>query len=88
MRFVALPASEVLVGRGRIAHLAREPYYEALRTSEAGRVELERGETLMTVKRLLQAASKELGIRIRSSAENDGRALVWKRVPGQRSRAT
>lgn len=80
-KFTKLNPSEVQVGRGRIAAETRLPYIAALKESQAGRIELERGEKPQAVKRLLQEAAKESGIRVRSTWETkDQKSLVWKRV--------
>ena len=80
-RFTAMKASEVQVGRGRASAEARAPFLAALKESDAGRIELERGEKPSTVKRYLQEVSKETGIRVRSGWEDKSqKALVWKRV--------
>jgi len=80
-KFTKLNPSEVQVGRGRSAAEARIPYLEALKAGAAGRVDLERGDKPATVKRLLQDAAKQSGVRIRSSWETrDQKALLWKKV--------
>ncbi len=66
-QFTAMKPSEVLVGRARLAAEERKSYVDALRLGEAGKVELARAEKSARVKRLLSEASKESGIRIRSS---------------------
>jgi hypothetical protein len=78
-KFAKLEAKDVHVGRGRVAAEARAPYIEALQAGTAGRLELGRGEKPAIVKRCLQEASRETGIKIRSSWENPT-ALVWKRA--------
>ncbi len=80
-KFTKLNPADVVVGRGRAAAESRAPFVEAIKEGEAGRIELERGEKPNSVKRLLQEASKESGVRIRSSWESkDQKVLVWKRV--------
>ena len=80
-KFKKLAPKDVVLGRGRSALEARGPYVEAIKAGQAGRIELTRGERPMTVKRLLQEASKEAGVRVRSSWEDSGqRALLWKRT--------
>jgi hypothetical protein len=72
---------DVVVGRGRAALEARKPFIEALQTSEAGKIELERGDKPATVKRLLQDSAKDAGVRVRSSwSDNRQQVLLWKRV--------
>jgi hypothetical protein len=78
-KFAKLEAKDVHVGRGRVAAEERAPYVEALQAGTAGRLELGRGEKPTIVKRRLQEASRETGIKIRSSWENPT-ALVWKRA--------
>jgi len=80
-KFTKMDPSEVVVGRGRAALEARKPYAEALQASDAGKIELERGEKPATVKRLLQDAAKDSGLRIRSSWQDPRQqVLLWKKV--------
>lgn len=80
-KFAALDPNDVSLGRSRGAAAARQPYIEALRSGDAGRIEVERGERPSTVKGRLSAASKELGVRVRSSWEDPSqKALLWKKV--------
>jgi hypothetical protein len=80
-KFTKLNPTDVQVGRGRGAAEMRLPYIEALKEGDAGRIELERGDQPQTVKRLVQAAAKQSGIRIRSSWETkEQKSLVWKKV--------
>ncbi len=79
--FAKLDPKDVAVGRGRAAAEARRPYLDALRGGPAGKIELGRGEKATVVKRRLQEASREAGIRIRSSWADAGqRVLYWKRT--------
>ncbi len=80
-KFTAMKPSEILVGRARLAAEERKSYVDALRSAEASKVELARGEKSARVKRLLSEASKESGTRIRSSWEDKSqRVLLWKKV--------
>jgi len=81
-KFETLKADEVLLGRSRLAAEARKPYVEALQAGDAGRIELDRGDNPSTVKRLLRDASKEAGIRVRSTWDDQRtqKVLLWKRV--------
>lgn len=80
-KFQKLDASQVVLGRGRANAVKRRPFVDAIKASEAGRIELDRGEDPAAVKRLLRQASKEVGIKVRSSWEDQSqRALLWKRV--------
>ena len=80
-KFTAKQASEVLIGRERASARERGMYAEALRNSEAGTIELDRGEKASRIKRLLAEASKESGIRVRSTWEDKNqKVLLWKRV--------
>ena len=80
-KFTAMQPSEVLIGRARAAAAERAEYAEALSKSDAGKIELARGETPSRVKRLLAEAAKESGIRIRSSWEDRShKVLLWKKV--------
>jgi hypothetical protein len=80
-RFKKLDPSQVVVGRGP-AKISREPYMKAIEASEAGAIELEEGDRPGTVKRLLREAARDLGVKVRSSWQDDTqRVLVWKRSP-------
>jgi hypothetical protein len=80
-KFTAMRPDEVLIGRARAAAEERQLYVEALKGSDAGRIELSRGENAGRVKRLLSEAAKQSGTRIRSSWEDKSeRALLWKKV--------
>ena len=78
-KFVKVDPKDVVVGRSRAAAAERALYIQALTAGNAGRIELERGETQAAVKRRLQEAARESGIRLRSSWESP-RSLVWKRT--------
>ncbi len=79
--FTAMQASDVLIGRARAAAEERVPYVEAIRGSDAGKIELGRGENASRVKRLLAEAAKEADTKVRSSWEDKSqRDLLWKRV--------
>ena len=79
--FTPKEASEVLIGRERASAQERAMYSEALRGSDAGMIELTRGEKASRIKRLLAEASKETGIRVRSTWEDKNqKILLWKRV--------
>ena len=80
-KFAPMDPSEVVVGRGRSSAEARKPYAEALLASDAGKIELERGEKASTVKRYLQVTAKEHGLRIRSNwTDGKEQVLLWKKV--------
>lgn len=80
-QFTAMKPNEVLIGRARVAAEERKPFVEHLKTADAGRIELQRGENSGRMKRLLSDAAKEAGVRIRSSWEDRSkRVLLWKRV--------
>lgn len=80
-KFTKLDPAEVAVGRGRAALQARTPYIEALRAGDAGRIDLSRGERPAGVKRLLQQAAKDAGVRIRSSwTDSSQKSLLWKKT--------
>ena len=80
-KFTKLDPSDVRIGQGRSVAEARLPYTTAIKESDAGRIELERGEKPAAVKRLLQGAAKANGIRLRSSWDSkDQKALVWKKI--------
>ncbi len=80
-RFQKLDPHQVVLGRGRANAMRRRPYVDAIRAAQAGRIELESGDDPAVAKRLLRQASKEAGIKVRSSWEDDARvALLWKRV--------
>ncbi len=80
-KFERMNPQDIVIGRGRAAADARKAYIEAVSSSEAGRIMLDRNERPSTVKRLLTQASKEAGIRVRSSwSDKSERVLLWKRV--------
>lgn len=80
-KFTKLTPSEVVIGRGRQNAEERRRYVEAVRTMDAGKIELQPNEKPATVKRLLQEASKELGLKVRSAWVDDRQqTLVWKRA--------
>jgi hypothetical protein len=80
-KFTAMKASDVLIGRARSAAEERLPYVDALQGSDAGRIELGRGENPTRVKRLLAEAAKEAGTKVRSSWDDKTkRVLLWKKV--------
>ena len=79
--FTAMSPDEVLIGRARSAAVERAEYVEAIRASDAGKIDLARSENPTRVKRLLSEAAKEAGTKVRSSWEDKAkRALVWKKV--------
>lgn len=83
-KFTPLKPEEVRIGRERAAIAARLPYIEALKASDAGQIELARGEVASTVKRRLAEAAHELGVRVRSSwVDGTQRVLVWKKAAGR-----
>ena len=80
-KFQKLDPSQVVLGRGRSNALRRRPYVDAIKAAQAGRIELDKDDDAVATKRLLRQASKELGIKVRSSWEDETRsALLWKRV--------
>lgn len=80
-KFQALNPNDVVLGRGRANALAVRPYVDAILAGDAGRIELDDGDDGAAVKRLLRKASKQAGIKVRSSWEdNSKRVLLWKRV--------
>ena len=80
-KFQKLDPGQVVLGRGRSNAVRRRPFVDAIKASQAGRIELDRGEDSAAAKRLLRQASKEAGIKVRSSWEDETqRALLWKRV--------
>lgn len=80
-KFKSMPPSEVIIGRGRYNAIKRKPFEEAIRDSEAGRIILDPQDDPDFVKRLLRAASKTTGIRVRSSWEDNKKGvLLWKRT--------
>ncbi len=76
-----LTAATASPGRASVIRPAVRPYVRALESCEAGKIELERGEDPAAVKRLLREASRETGIRVRSSWEDsEQRVLFWKKT--------
>lgn len=80
-KFETVNPEDIAIGRGRAAAEARKLYIAAIGEGDAGRITLDRTEKASTVKRLLSEASKQCGIRVRSSwADKTQRVLLWKRV--------
>ena len=80
-KFTKLNPNDVSIGQGRSAYEARQPYRDALTGSAAGKIDLGRGEKATAVKHQLRLASKEVGIKVRSSWEDkQQRVLLWKKV--------
>jgi len=80
-KFSKLDPGQVVLGRGRANALKRRPFVDAIRASQAGRIVLEEGDEAAAVKRFLRSASKEVGIKVRSSWEDETRrVLLWKRA--------
>ena len=80
--FTKLSAKDVLIGRGRAAAEARQPFIDALKAGDAGRIDLSAIDKPPRIKRLLAEASKEVGVKVRSSWEDakKQRVLLWKRT--------
>lgn len=79
-KFTPMKAEDVRIGRERAAIEARMPYRQALEASDAGQIELGRGEVASTVKRRLAEAAAELDVKVRSSwTDGNQRTLVWKK---------
>ncbi|MYD65122.1 MAG: hypothetical protein F4X26_03925 [Chloroflexi bacterium] len=80
-KFTPMEPSEVLIGRARAAAEERAHYVEAVSASDAGKIELARGENPTRVKRLLSEAARQAGTKVRSSWEDKSRrVLLWKKV--------
>ncbi len=80
-KFTPMEPSEVLIGRARSAAEERAEYVEAVSASDAGKIELARGENPTRIKRLLSEAAREAGTKVRSSWEDKARrVLLWKKV--------
>ena len=80
-KFTKLDPNDVQIGRGRSAFQARDPYREALKGGDAGRIELGRGDVASSVKRYLSLAAQDVGTTVRSSWEDkQQRVLLWKKV--------
>jgi len=80
-RFQKLDPNQVVLGRGRANAIMRKPYADAIKSAQAGRIDLDGGDDPAAAKRLLRQASREVGIKVRSSWEDDSkRVLLWKRV--------
>ena len=82
-KFTKLDPREVQIGRGRGAFESRQAFVQALKASDAGRIDLESGDRPVSIKRVLQEAAKEAGVRLRSSwADSSQQALLWKKTAG------
>ncbi len=80
--FTKMAARDVLIGRGKAAAEARQPFIDALKAGDAGRIELAKDDKSPRVKRLLAEAAKETGIKVRSSWDDakTQKVLLWKRT--------
>lgn len=84
-KFTKLNPAEVHVGRGRAAFEARKNFVDAVKGGDAGRIDLDRGDKPATVKRLLQEAAKEAGVKVRSTWTDPAqKTLVWKKTRASR----
>ncbi len=84
-KFSKLDPGQVHIGRGRAAFEARKDFIGAIRSGDAGRIDLERGDRPTTVKRLLQEAAKEAGVKVRSSwTDKTQKTLLWKKTRSSR----
>lgn len=80
-KFETVASDEIAIGRGRFAAEQRKLFVAAIEDGDAGRITLDRDERSSTTKRLLSEASKQCGIRVRSSwLDSKQRVLLWKRV--------
>ena len=80
-KFSKMNPGQVFIGRGRAAFEARKQYADAIRAGDAGKVDLDRRDRPTTVKRLLQEAAKEVGVKVRSSWTDDSqKTLLWKKT--------
>lgn len=80
-KFTTLDPIDVAIGRGRNAMEARKPYIDTLKAGDAGKIDLERGDRPAVVKRLLSEASKQVGVKVRSSwSDKSQRTLLWKKT--------
>lgn len=80
-RFTKMNPSDVVIGRGRAALVERQPYVEAIKNAQAGRIELEKTDQPNRVRRLLRLAARDLSVGVRSSWEDSTqKALLWKRT--------
>lgn len=78
--FTKRDPATILIGRARLRAERQAPFVEALRVTEAGRIELGTDENPNQIKRDLSDAASEVGVKIRSSWEDkDQKALLWKR---------
>ena len=86
-KFTKMDPSKVHVGRGRTAFEARKKFVAAVNGGDAGRVDLERGDSPAAISRLLREAAKEAGVKVRSSwTDRSQKALVWKKTRASRRR--
>jgi hypothetical protein len=80
-KFESVDPSEIVIGRGQAEYAYRAPFRDAIRDGDAGSVTLDAGDDPAKVKRAMRHASREVGIRVRSSWEDDSRrVLLWKRT--------
>jgi hypothetical protein len=80
-KFRTLNPEDVHVGRGKDAAAARVQFVKAIESGDAGRIDLEAGDNPTVIKRRLREASKQAGIKVRSSwADDSQKTLFWKRT--------
>jgi hypothetical protein len=80
-KFTKIDPAEVVLGRGRSTLEARKMYVEAVRSMDAGKIELQSNDRPTTVKRLLQEAAREVGVKLRSSwTDERQQVLIWKKT--------
>ncbi len=80
-KFRTLNPDEVHVGRGKDAAAARVQFVKAIEGGDAGRIDLESDDNPAVIKRRLREASKQVGIKVRSSWATDAqKTLYWKRT--------
>ena len=65
-KFTRMDPNEVAVGRGRAALEARQPYIHALQAGDAGKIELQRGESQF-MRQLIATSSSESQMASRST---------------------
>ncbi len=81
-QFTKMSPKDVLIGRGKAAAEARQPFIDALKAGDAGKIELDKNDKPPRVKRLVAEAAKETGIKVRSSWDDSKtqKVLLWKRT--------
>ena len=80
-RFERMSVSEFVHPKAANARVDRQPYVDALKASDAGKIRLSTGDRASTIHKRTKDAANDLGIKVRLTWE-DGKAqrvLMWRK---------